>query len=84
MDKLFYIGIIAGTLTTSAFLPQVVQAAKTKQTKDLSLAMFVVTAMGLTLWIVYGVFVKSAPIILANTVTLALVCYLIFLKVKYG
>ena len=46
--------------------------------------MFVITVLGLTLWIVYGVFVKSVPIILANTVTLALVFYLISLKVKYG
>jgi len=84
MDYLFWIGILAGTLTTVAFLPQVIKAYKSKETKDLSLVMFIIFSSGLILWIVYGLMAKALPVILANSVTLLLCFYLIYLKVKYG
>ena len=84
MDYLFWIGIFAGSLTTPAFLPQVIKAYKSKETKDLSLIMFIVFSSGLILWIVYGLMAKALPVILANSVTLLLCFYLIYLKVKYG
>jgi MtN3 and saliva related transmembrane protein len=84
MDFLFFIGIAAGALTTVAFLPQVIQAARTKHTKDLSLLMYILFSLGLVLWIVYGFALHSVPVIIANIVTLSLSFYLIFLKVKYG
>lgn len=84
MDPIFIIGSLAATLTTVAFLPQVIKAHETKHTKDLSLIMYVLLAIGLVLWTVYGLFLMSLPIILANTVTLVLCFYLLYLKVKYG
>ena len=83
MDYIFIVGILAGTLTTIAFLPQVIQAYQSKHTKDLSLLMFVVFSTGLVLWIVYGIILKALPVILANSVTLLLCLYLIYLKLKY-
>jgi MtN3 and saliva related transmembrane protein len=84
MDIVTLIGSTAATLTTAAFVPQVVKAHQTKETKDLSLLMYVLTAGGLILWTVYGVFLASLPIILANIVTLTLCSYLLYLKVKHG
>jgi MtN3 and saliva related transmembrane protein len=84
MDLVFFIGITAAGLTTAAFLPQVIKAHASRHTKDLSLAMFVILSAGLLLWIVYGMFLRSIPVIAANTVTLALTLYIIFLKIKYG
>jgi MtN3 and saliva related transmembrane protein len=83
MDCIFIVGILAGTFTTIAFLPQVIQAYQSKHTKDLSLLMFVVFSTGLVLWIVYGIILKALPVILANSVTLLLCLYLIYLKLKY-
>ncbi|MDD5593335.1 MAG: SemiSWEET transporter [Candidatus Margulisbacteria bacterium] len=84
MDPRLIIGSLAATLTTVAFLPQVIKAHETKHTKDLSLIMYVLLAIGLVLWTVYGLFLASLPIILANTVTLVLCFYLLYLKAKYG
>ena len=39
MDIPTFLGYLAGFLTTSAFLPQVIKAWKTKSTQDLSLGM---------------------------------------------
>ena len=83
MDVIFIIGMLAAVLTTTAFLPQVIKAHKSKHTKDLSLEMFVVFSIGLILWIVYGVILWSLPIILANSITLLLCAYLIILKIKF-
>ena len=84
MDPIFIIGVMAAVLTTTAFLPQVIKAHTSKHTKDLSLVMFVLFSAGLLLWIVYGIALHSVPVIAANTVTVLLSFYLIYLKVKYG
>jgi len=67
-----------------ALVPQVVKAFQTRHTKDISLAMFVLTASGVFLWAIYGFFINSAPVMIANTATLGLCLTLISLKIKYG
>ncbi len=84
MRYLDLLGLAAGTLTTLAFFPQVIRAYKLKETRDLSLAMYVLFSFGLVLWIVYGFLTGAIPVIAANLVTLALCFYLIYLKKKYG
>ena len=84
MDYIFLVGITAAAFTTSALLPQVIKAHTSRHTKDISLAMFVMTAAGLSLWIVYGLALRSVPVIVANIATLGLCSYMIFLKIKYG
>jgi MtN3 and saliva related transmembrane protein len=84
MNYVFALGIIAACLTTAAFVPQVVKAHTSKQTKDISIAMCVLLACGVTLWAIYGLFLNSQPIIVANIIVLALTLYLIILKRKYG
>ena len=81
MDFLFIIGTAAGILTTIAFLPQVLQAHKSKHTKDLSLSMYILFSIGLILWTIYGFLIASIPVIIGNTVTMVLSFYLIYLKV---
>lgn len=81
---MFYVGIMAAFLTTAAFLPQVIKTHKSKHTKDLSLMMYIMFSCGLIFWTIYGISFNSLPIILANTITLSLSLYLIFLKIKYG
>ena len=84
MDYILLIGILAATLTTAAFLPQVIKTHTSRHTKDLSLTMFVLLASGLILWIAYGIALHSLPVIIANIVTLLLALYLIVLKIRYG
>ena len=83
MDLVTVIGICAGILTTGSFLPQVIKIHRTKKTSDLSLAMFILLAAGISLWIIYGVLLKSLPVLLANSVVFVLCIYLIVAKVRY-
>lgn len=77
------IGFLAGALTTTAFIPQVVKTAKSRKTDDISLTMYIVFNSGVLLWLIYGIFITSLPIILANAVTLALGLTILFFKIKF-
>ena len=86
MFKMAYVEIIgfaAGTLTTIALLPQVIKAWKTKLTRDVSLLWAVALTIGVFLWLIYGVFIKSLPIIIANVFTFILAVTVLVLKIKY-
>ena len=84
MDNIFLLGTSAALFTTISFLPQVIKAHKTRETKDLSLVMYIIFSIGLMLWTIYGVLLNSAPIIAANAITLMMCSYIVYLKVKYG
>jgi MtN3 and saliva related transmembrane protein len=83
MDLTTLLGLIAGFLTTVAFVPQVVKIWKSKSAKDVSLITFGAFALGVLLWIVYGVIKQEPPIILWNAVTLLLAIAIIVMKVKF-
>ncbi len=78
------IGTTAAILTTIAFLPQVVLVLKTKQTRDISLVMYLIFTSGVILWLYYGILIEQAPIIFANIVTLIFVSIILVMKVKHG
>jgi MtN3 and saliva related transmembrane protein len=78
------LGLIAAFCTTVSFVPQVHKIWKTKETKDLSLLMYSILGLGLVLWLVYGIMLGNLPIIIANAISLALVTFVLVLKIKYG
>ena len=84
MNYNFYIGNTAAVLTSTAFLPQVLKVRRTRHTKDLSIVMYVTFTIGVALWTIYGVILGEWPIILANSFTLLLSGYLLYLKTKFG
>jgi len=84
MDPVTTLGLIAGTLTTIAFIPQIAKAWQSKSTGDLSWGMVTTFSTGVLLWLIYGIWIASLPVILANSVTLVLQCVIILLKIKYG
>ncbi|MBC8007649.1 MAG: SemiSWEET transporter [Prolixibacteraceae bacterium] len=77
------IGLVAGLLTTTAFIPQVLKIYRTKSGKDISGRMFSLFSAGIVLWLVYGILLHSLPLILSNVVTLVLSLTIIALKFRY-
>lgn len=78
------IGAVAGLLTTIAFAPQMLKAWRTRQTADISLAMFLILTTGIVLWLGYGLLLGDLPLILANGATLAQVAVILWLKLRHG
>lgn len=83
MRAINILGFIAGTLTTLSFLPQVHKAWTTRRCEDLSLSMLLAFGTGVVLWLIYGFWLRAAPVIVANAVTLALIVVLIALKARF-
>lgn len=78
------IGFAAGTLTTLAFLPQVLHTYRSKSAADLSYTTLITFSVGVLLWFIYGLYLVSWPMILANGVTLVLQLPLLCMKLRYG
>ncbi|MEW5794957.1 MAG: SemiSWEET transporter [Candidatus Zixiibacteriota bacterium] len=83
MNTATLIGLIAGTCTTTAFVPQLLKIWKSKSTRDISLWMYVVICTGIALWLIYGIIIDSLPVILANVVTLVIASAILILKIRY-
>ena len=74
------LGLIAASITTSAFVPQVYKAWSTKRTKDISAPTFMVLLLGISLWTTYGVLKQDPVIVLANLTTAVLAISILVLK----
>ncbi len=83
MNYFEIIGFLAAILTTVAFFPQVIKVYKTKDTKSISLTMYIILSIGLLCWLIYSVYLSSFPMILANTITLVFTIYILFKKIKH-
>jgi MtN3 and saliva related transmembrane protein len=70
------LGLIAGGLTTIAWIPQVVRTIRTRSARDLSWWYLVTFATGTSLWIYYGLRISSVPVTATNVLITGLVCVL--------
>ncbi|MFZ4707391.1 MAG: SemiSWEET family sugar transporter [Bacteroidales bacterium] len=77
------IGIVAGLLSCTTFLPQVIKTWKSKSTKDVSLTMFVIATISTALWLLYGIMINSISIIGTNIVVLFLSLVMLLLFYRY-
>ncbi len=76
------LGYIAAFLTTAAFFPQTIKTIRTRDTKSISLAMYVMFTSGIALWLIYGLLVESMPLIFANSITFVLALTILILKLR--
>ena len=79
-----WVGGIAAVLTTVSFVPQVWQIWKTRHTQDISLRMYVLFTLGVSLWLAYGFLMASWPIIVSNFITLGLAGTVLYFKLRHG
>lgn len=83
MDTPQLIGLLAGGLTTIAFVPQVVKTYKSRSANDLSLSMFLIFTLGIVLWLAYGLLIGELPVIIANAITLLFCLVLLVFKARF-
>jgi MtN3 and saliva related transmembrane protein len=83
MSGVTLVGYLAAVLTTAAFVPQALRAWRTRSTSDISLSMFVMLNVGITLWLLYGLLTEDAPLIAANLITGVLAASILYLKIRY-
>lgn len=72
-----------GYLGACSFVPQAWLTFKTRDVSGVSLGMYSVFACGVALWVAYGVMLGAWPIVVANTITLALALGILAMKLRY-
>ena len=84
MNKIERLGFVAGACTTLSFLPQVLHVWRSRSADDISLGMYTVFMLGVSLWLIYGIVSAQIAVIVANGVTLVLAGSVLVMKLRYG
>lgn len=79
-----WVSALAAVLTTAAFVPQALHIIRHRETKAISLVMYVAFASGVALWLVFGVLIGNWAIIISNAITLVLTLAIVGMKIRYG
>ena len=78
------IGFIAGALVTLSIVPQIIRVFKLKSAREISLLFNALLLLGVVLWLVYGIWLGLAPLIVWNAIGAVLVAILLYAKLRYG
>jgi len=78
------LGLIAGALIAVSFIPQIYRLFKLKSAREISLVFSLLQLSGGIMWLIYGLFLSLPAVIVANCVNVALVCLILYAKIKYG
>jgi MtN3 and saliva related transmembrane protein len=78
------VGFVAAVLTTASFVPQVIKILRERQTRGISLLMYVLFTLGVGLWLAYGLLIGSAPVAVANSIALVLAGTVLVMKLRLG
>ena len=84
MNNIEVIGFVAGILVAISLFPQVIKSWKTRSTKDVALSWSVINLAGQILWIVYGVYIGSASLVVMSSIALVMNVFMVSLKLKFG
>lgn len=76
------LGFVAAFFTTVSFIPQALQTIKTRDTSGISLPMYTLFFIGVSIWIIYGWQVKDFSILVGNGLVLMFIIPILYIKVK--
>lgn len=74
------VGFSASLLSILNQFPQAIKVFTTKDTHSISLVMYCIVVVCITLWLVYGILLKDAPLIWANALSLIPITYIFIMK----
>jgi len=77
-----FLATIAGILSTSSFVPQVVKAWRERDTRAISKHMYIVTVTAFVLWSAYGFMIGSWPMMVFNLLSLGLSTTILVFKIR--
>jgi len=84
MDSWTYLAFVAGAMTSTGYIPQIVKGFRTRKLDDVSLVMPAILGFGMFLWLIYGLARTDYAIIVANIVGAALTTALVVMKIRFG
>ena len=79
-----YLGLVAGLLVSCSLIPQIIRVFHLRSAREISIPFTSLLWLGVALWLLYGIGLKLAPVIIWNAVGVVLVSILLYAKMKYG
>jgi MtN3 and saliva related transmembrane protein len=77
------VGTAAALCSMASFTPQLVKIWRERDASSVSLRMYAITVTGFSLWIGFGLLLKSWPLVGANSVCLIESGAILFLKWRF-
>ena len=77
------VGILAGILILSGWVPQIIKGYKTKRLNDVSSYLMICIFAGAVLWLVYGIEIDDIYIVGVNIAAMFLTITVLYMKLKY-
>lgn len=78
------IGYMAAVFGTALMVPQVYKSFITRRVDDISMVMLIIYLINCCLWGIYGILIKSMPVILCNSMAFIIGLLQTVLKIKFG
>ncbi len=82
MTAIEIVGFSASTLSILNQFPQAIKVYRSKDTQSISLLMYCIVVVCISLWLVYGIMLMDAPLIFANALSLIPIVYIFLIKVS--
>ncbi len=80
MSAVEIVGFSASLLSVLNQFPQAIKVLKSKDTHSISLMMYCIVVVAITLWLVYGIMLNDLPLITANALSLIPIVYIFIIK----
>ena len=80
MNAIEVVGFSASLLSVLNQFPQAIKVFTTKDTHSISLLMYCIVVVCISLWLVYGILLNDAPLIWANALSLVPITYIFSMK----
>ena len=77
MTYISILGYCAALASMGSFVPQAWKVIRTRQTKDISVGMYLLTVAAFALWLAFGVLQRQWPLVISNGVCLALALFIL-------
>jgi len=78
------LGWVAGAITTTSLVPQIIRVFKLKSAREISLVFTALMFTGILLWLGYGIALDYFPVIVWNAIGAVLTALLLVAKLRYG
>lgn len=82
MTPLEIVGFSASLLSVLNQFPQAIKVFRSKDTRSISLLMYCIVVVCISLWLVYGIMLMDGPLIWANALSLLPIVYIFLMKVS--
>lgn len=83
MDITQLLGFIGAALSVVTYLPQVIKLWQSKSAKDISMPMLLLLSFGVAVWLAFGIRIGDIPLMITNSLILAMSLTMIILKKIY-